>query len=71
MLFRSGGAAVNFMIETGDGNSLGEGFGSCEEAARAAQGKADRLNQVVYVVRADGHPVSPGQMAIEIQPEHR
>ena len=57
---------MHFMIETGDGNSLGEGFGSCEEAARAAQAKADRLNQVVYVVRADGYTV-----AVAVPPEHR
>jgi len=60
---------TNYMIESMDGNSLGEGFGSREEAAKAAQAKADHLNQIVYVVRGDGHPVSPGLMAIEIQPD--
>ena len=59
---------TNYMIESMDGNNLGEGFASREEASRAAQGKADHLDQIVYVVRGDGHPVYPGMMAIEIQP---
>ena len=49
---------TNYMIESMDGNSLGEGFGSREEAAKAAQAKADHLNQIVYVVRGDGRPFS-------------
>ena len=62
---------TNYMIESMDGNSLGEGFGSREEAAKAAQAKADHLNQIVYVVRGDGHPfaddVSPRVIKAALQ----
>jgi hypothetical protein len=61
--------STNYMVESMHGDAIGEGFASREEATAAAQSKANHLNQVVYVVRADGLPLSKGMQALAVEPD--